>query len=91
MIKFEMKGIYISKCVHNMWEEYKILDRTPCYVTTDHGKFRVSEFARDNGDIEEYFIDTNGSHKTFILAGDSYDNVGMDRIKKARENGLKFD
>lgn len=84
-IRFEMNEVYISKCVHNLWEEYKVLDRTPCYVTTDHGRFRINEFTLDGGDTVEYFVDTKGSHETLIFASDSYDNVGMDRIKKARE------
>ena len=93
MTGFEKDRIYVSKYSYNTWEEYKVLDRTDYYVTTDHGKFRVSEFVRDNGDIEEYFIDTrsDSDHETFILASDSYDNVGMDRIKLARKVGISSD
>ena len=85
MIKFEKNDTYISKCTSNLWEEYKVLDRTPCFVTTDHGKFRVNEFDRDTGDTVEYFIDKRGRDETIILASDTYDAVSMDGIKKARE------
>ena len=85
MVKFEEKVTYISKCTNNLWEEYKVLNRTPCFVTTDHGKFRVNEITRDNGDVEEYFIDTKGREETPIFSSDTYDAVGIEVIRKARE------
>ena len=85
MIKFEKNDTYISKCTSNLWEEYKVLDRTPCFVTTDHGKFKVNDFTRDNGDIEEYFIDTKGRNEIPIFSSDTYDSLCVDGIRKARE------
>ena len=84
MIKFEKNDTYISKCSHNLWEEYKVLDRTPCFVTNDQGKLRVNEFTL-NGYIVEYFIDKRGRDETIIFASDTYDSLCMNGIKKVRE------
>ena len=78
MDKFVTGEVYISKCVDTL------LDRTPCFVTTDQGKFRVNGFRHDNSELDEYILD-KGNHNTIVFASDTYDAVDMDGIRKARE------
>ena len=84
MDKFVMGEVYVSKCVDTLFNEYKVLNRTPCFVTTDRGKFRVNEFIHKNGELDEYFVDRK-NHETIVYARDTYKAMNMDGILKARE------
>ena len=78
MIKFEEGKVYVSKSYYGFQDKYKIYRRTPCFVVTGHGRYKIRT-ATINGIKQEYFIIGGYTMAPAVWAKDEYDFVNPDK------------
>ena len=78
VIRFEEGKVYVSKSYYGFQDKYKVVRRTPCFVVTGRGRYKIRT-ATINGVKQEYFVIGGYSMAPAVWAKDEYDFVNPDK------------
>ena len=87
IIKFEAGKVYVGKSYYGYQEKYKVIRRTPCFIVTPNGRYKIRT-ATINGVTQEYFIVGNYSMAPAVWAADEYDFVNPDKYLSDFEKAM---
>ena len=88
IIKFEEGKIYVSKSYYGFQDKYKVVRRTPCFVVTGRGRYKIRT-ATINGVKQEYFIIGGYAMAPAVWAKDEYDFVNHDKYLTDFEKAMR--
>ena len=85
--RFEEGKVYVSKSYYGFQDKYKVVRRTPCFVVTGRGRYKIRT-ATINGVKQEYFITGGYSMAPAVWAKDEYDFVNPDKYLSDFERAM---
>ena len=88
IIKFEENKVYVSKSYYGFQDKYKVVRRTPCFVLTNRGKYKIRT-ATINGVKQEYFITGGYTMAPAVWAKDEYDFISPDKYLSDFEKAMR--